>query len=521
MNFPWIIFGLITILRLLIAAFGHVNETESYLLLCSHHLDWGFMEGPAGVPALMRISGILGSHLFILRCFSPLLVLGGSWILWRWISVLRNRETAFWTVIAFNALPLTNAASVVMEGTIVVACCWLAALWISWMLITNKIQKNKISTWLIFGFILAIGTQMTYQIGWLLLLVMIASLGFFQNELPLENESVVAFSGWKKFFGILAALFLLALSWLPIMLWNQHHDGLQFQNMTWDAFWAWAPWENDYFQQLPITWSLLVLVPLLIASICSLSGIWNIENPFFLVGVIPLFLCVNELGHEQVPFALILVTTALFLPLAIELLTQTQKRKIAGLLLLLLFGGSSLLLLVGKISTSTVQESSWDFPSARGVLGVEAVGEQLIKLRKSYADTSGREPFLIAEKPGLAAILGTVIPIDYPERPAAPSVFVAESPALTSQFQLWPNYADATTENATPDPLYTEEKAVSPFLGQDAFYITTEKLDNLPQSITSAFAAVVPLSLTFTLTKNGTPEQLNVYLCQHYQMLTL
>lgn len=521
MNFPWIILGLVTLIRLVLAAGGHLSEVESYLLLCSHHLDWGFVEGPAGVPALMRLSEIFfGYAPLAIRFLSPLFLLGSSWILWCWVAQLCNRRIAYWTVIVFNLLPLANAAGVVMEGTIIVTLCWFAALAVGWKLITNQVEKNKISLWLLFGFILALGTQVTYQVGWLLPLVAIASWSCFQNEIADENKATV-FSGWRKFFGILAAILLLALSWLPIILWNQNHDWLQFQNMTWDSFWSWPPFVTLYFQQLPTAWCLLVFVPFVIAGACCFSGIWNIENPFFLITVIPCFFCVNELGHGKVSFALILVMTGLFLPIAIELLLKIKQRMIVALLLLLVLTCSSLLLLFGKISSSTSQESPWDFPSATGVVGAETAAKQLLQLRITYGDTSGRLPFLIAETPGLAAILGAVLPIHYPELQNAPSVFMSESPALTSQLQYWPNYADATTGNKTPDPLYTEEKEVSPFLGYDAFYITTEKLEEIPQTITGAFSAIIPLSVILSLQNNGQEEELKIYLCQKYQMLSL
>lgn len=520
MNAPWIILGLLTVIRLLFAGLGHFSETESYLLLCSHHLDWGFVEGPAGVPALIGLSRLLGNIPLLIRLFSPLLLLGASSILWRWTMELCNRRVAFWVVMIFNLLPLANAAGVVMEGTMVLLFVWLAALWLGWRLIVNKTQKNKISSWLIFGIILAVGTQVTYQVGFLLPLVIVASLRCFQNETSDGSEVMIISSCWKKFLGIIGASSILALSWLPIFWWNQQHDWLQFQSFTWDSFWAWPPLEEGYFQHLPLVWSLMVLLPLLIAGACSLSGIWNIENPFFLMVVIPLFFCLNELGHGKVSFALILLLTALSLPLAVDYFQQTKKRKRMGLIFSVLLGVSSLLLLFGNIATSANDESVWNFSSASGVIGTEVIAKQLTQLRATYADTS-RPPFLIAETPGLAAILGAALPINYPERSGAPSLFIPESPALTSQFQLWPNYADATSENTNPDPLYTEEKSVSPFLGHDAFYITTEKLEEIPQTITGAFASVVPLSVTFCLTKNGRPEQLNLYLCQHYQMLSL
>ncbi len=596
-NFPWIILSLLTILRLVLAGWGHLSETESYLLLCSHHLDWGFVEGPAGISALMRLSEVLlGNAPLAMRWFSPVLLLGASWILWRLTVALYDKKRAFWTVIIFNLLPLANAAGTVMEGTMLITLSWLAAFYLAWELITQQRQKNKIFPWFLFGLILAIGTQVTYQIGWLLPLVVIASLDYFHNALDAKNAEVVS-SSWRRGSGVLMAISLLGLSWLPLLFWNNNHDWVQWQGMTWDSFWSWPPCEDDYFQCLPLVWALLLLGPFLVVAACYFSRLWMLESPFFLLLLVPFFFGLNELGHDKVPFALLLLVTALFLPSTVDLFFQTKRWQRVGALLLLGIGCCSVLLLLGKISSSTTQESPWNFPSPTGVIGTEAAATQLLQLRATYAEnlsskstdatnncvapvlapsstsgtlsrcapstpcsscnslaparlapaglpwavdpaaatrhvlasanlktgsnTSGRAPFLIAETPGLAAILGAVLPINYPELKDAPSVFIPESPALASQFLFWPHYADAITENTTPDPLYTEEKEVSPFLGHDAFYITTEKLEEIPQTISGAFSAIIPLSVVLSLQNNGQTEELKIYLCQSYQMLSL
>ena len=319
-----------------------------------------------------------------------------------------------------------------------------------------------------------------------------------------------------------------------------------------------------------MAWSCLLLGPLLVGGACYFSELWLLESPFFLLLLLPFFFGLNELGHGKVSFALLLVLTALFLPSTAALFFQNKRWQRVGAVLLIGVACCSVFLLLGKIASSTTQESPWNFPSATGVIGTEAAATQLLQLRATYAEnlsskstdaanncvvpvlapsrtsgtlsrcapstpcssstsatlktgsnTSGRLPFLIAETPGLAAILGAVLPINYPELKDAPSVFIPESPALTSQFQFWPNYADATTEKTTPDPLYTEEKAVSPFLGHDAFYITTEKLEEIPQTISGAFSAIIPLSVVLSLQNNGQIEELKIYLCQSYQMLSL
>lgn len=521
MNFPWIILGGLTLIRLLIGALGHFSEIESYLILCSHHLSWGFIDQAPGIPALIRVVDLLlGASPFAVRCLSSVLLLGLSWILWRWTLAISSRQGAFWAVITLNVLPLVNAASVVMEGAMVGAFFWMMALFSAWRLVTIQHERNRFSVWFVFGLILAMGTQVSYSIGWLFPLMMLAIANVFQYQLFLPKKVVAISRAWEKSAAILLVLGLLALSWLPLIFWNQQHDGLLFQNRTWDSFWSWPPVSGDYFRHLPVAWALCSIIPLLIGILSCFSGKWNLEHPFFLIAVVPFFFCMNDLIHGEAPFALMLVITMLFIPIAVDALIQSVKGKVTGGIVL--FGSAciSLALLFGKMDSSTLQNSVWNFPSAGGVTGVDSIVEQLTKLREIYASTSKTPPFLIAETPGLAALLGAVLPFHYPECPEAPSVFVPESPAFTSQFQLWPNYANATQENVTPDPLYTEEKMVSPFLGKDALYITTEKLEEIPQTITASFASLVPLSCTLSFKKNGTLEQLNVYLCQSYQMMS-
>jgi hypothetical protein len=158
-------------------------------------------------------------------------------------------------------------------------------------------------------------------------------------------------------------------------------------------------------------------------------------------------------------------------------------------------------------------------PSPLGVQGIGDLAGELLSLRRGRTDAKGEQSFLIASTPGLAALLGSKITVDYPERPGAPSVFAAESPSLNSSFSLWPSYPDAVAAGVV-DALYTEEKSASPFLGRNALYITTETREELPQTITGAFGAVGLLK-EVPLTWNGRPVTIRIYQCEDYHTLSL
>jgi hypothetical protein len=92
-------------------------------------------------------------------------------------------------------------------------------------------------------------------------------------------------------------------------------------------------------------------------------------------------------------------------------------------------------------------------------------------------------------------------------------VFVHESPALTSQFGIWPSYADFIETDQPANEFFTEQKGINPFIGRNALYLGS----SLPQTIKGAFAEVQPVRRLKL--PDGTP--LTIFLCLDYQTLPL
>ena len=278
--------------------------------------------------------------------------------------------------------------------------------------------------------------------------------------LPLALIACVYSSGMKvvSWGGIITAFILLLIGWTGPLLWNVRHDWIQWSSVAagFDSIHA-----AGHIFSLGVTVETgVILVPLMVL-LAYRGSFWRW----------PIILGALGLAASS---AVILLNPAL-IP--------------AGL------------------------------PSPVGVHGINEVARTLVSLRDQRLDERGAKPFLIASTSGLAALLGHAVTIEYPERPGSPAVFVAESPSLNSSFALWPCYADAVAK-AVNDPLYTEEKAVSPFLGRNAIYVTTELQDELPQTITGAFQAVGLLQ-DVPLESNGRLLTLHIYQCEHYRALPL
>ena len=258
--------------------------------------------------------------------------------------------------------------------------------------------------------------------------------------------------------GILATIGLLALGWIAPLSWNARHD--------------WIGWSSVAHGFDAITFGSRTVSLGVLVALC---------------GVVAPFLV--RLAYVGRTWALVI------------LVAGVAASSLSGLVMM---------------APSTIPAG---LPSPFGTTGVGELAESVVALQKERPDAKGAHAFLIAPTPGLAALLGSRITLDYPERPGAPSVFAAESPSLNSSYALWPSYADAVAAGVK-DNLYTEEKSASPFLGRNALYITTETKEELPQTITGAFGAVGLLK-ELPIEINGRPQVIRIYQCEDYRSLAL
>ncbi len=303
-----------------------------------------------------------------------------------------------------------------------------------------------------------------YQGPWILFGTLLAVTTLFIQESGILLPAALLFRftthGMKSFpwRGALIALGLLIVGWIPSLVWNARHECLQ----------------------------------------------WSSVAPGF---------DVIRLGGFSCRLGVLVFLSVIPIPFLVHLAHSGKTWKTALLLAFLPLALVSVLFLASPLTIPSF------LPSPIGVRGMGVLSRETLGLRDSRVDAKGNKPFLIASTPGLAALLGERLRIDYPERPGAPSVFAAESPSLNSSYALWPSYPDAVGAGIK-DPLYTEEKSTSPFLGRNALYITAESSSELPQTIKGAFAAVGLLK-EIALTWNGRPVTIRIYQCEDYRTLSL
>lgn len=287
------------------------------------------------------------------------------------------------------------------------------------------------------------------------------------------------------------------LFWLPAGMLLPVSIGLRFIKHGVKSF----PWRG-------VTVALGVL---LLGAIAQLS--WNAKNRWVgWYGVAEGWDTLTLAGH-QFPLGLTVAVSACMVPWLVLLAFRSRAWSIVMLVIAVSCVSVSglWLMMPGMIPAA--------FPSPVGVKGLGRLSETILALRKDRPDPREVPSFLIASTPGLAALLGSRIVTDYPERPGAPPVFAAESPSMNSSYSFWPSYPDAVA-SGKPDNLYTEEKSASPFLGRNALYITTESKEELPQTITGAFGAVALLK-EVPIEINGRTQIIRIYQCEDYRTLSL
>jgi len=265
------------------------------------------------------------------------------------------------------------------------------------------------------------------------------------------------------------------------------------------------------FGEFPLRGSLFALGFLILGWIAPLS--WNAKNRWIgWYGVAPGWDALT-FDSYHVSLGLIVAVAAFLVPWLVVLAFRSRVWSIVMIVIAVACTSASGLWLMVPKTIPTV------LPSPVGVRGLGELTKAVLALQKERPDPKGQPSFLIASTPGLAALLGSRISADYPERPGAPSVFAAESPSMGSSYAFWPSYSDAVAAGK-PDNLYTEEKSASPFLSLNALYITTETKEELPQTITGAFGAVGLLK-ELPIEVNGRIDTIRIYQCEDYRTLSL
>lgn len=481
----------VTVLRWWWLAPQDLPPACAYLALCGYSPAIAYFDGPAGTAVSVALgtrwagAGALGASLLW-----PLFAVMATVALYQMVAPVAGRSTALASAVLVNLLPAFNNAAVtstcamplVMFSIGFLACAWRA------------VNTSSLVWWLAAG-LCAAGALLFDYLAWFLL--------------PALATVLLASHRWRPQLlepGFWVALLpsLAVLAWL--LIWNSEHGWVHFIGGTWQTATTLDP------RQLP-------------------HGLYSAAlgaSPFVLLALATAsFFAWRELRHSRT--AKFLAIPALFAALVAGYLTlRGEPARPAGLLAAALTIPLLAQIPVGPrvLSALFVTAALWTAGSLAlhrppTATATAAVVREIEALRTAHSADPAAPVFLIARDAALASALALHLTDTSFVMPGHPPVYVLESPYADSQYALWPRYdqfvdAPRPTGETSPDP-FTEQDGANPFLWRSALYITPQTADELPQSITAAFAA--HRLLAEITTPSG--QVLRVYLCSEYETLPL
>ena len=465
---------LITALRAAWVLTNEVAPAEAYYWMCSHRLAAGYFDGPAGTAFLVRA---FGENFEMARLFWPVLGFFSSCTAWLFARRIYDAAVAGWCVVFLNLLPVFNTASVEVGPLMPALVSVLAGL-----VFARVAWDGRRWAWAGAGFFFGLALLFRYE-------AILVPAGLVGGALTSARHRTPA-----DIFGILVVAACGVLALLPALLWNASLDWIPVAGGTWKTAWEFRP--APFLESLAgfaMAFSVPVFAAILIALGFLLRSARRHGRAVFIVAACgPAWawaLYVLLRGGDAVSAGLFGVV-----PLAAFAISSVRKHPLATAA-----GG-----FVAAVALLATGYSLWEC----GRVSWKAVAELVRDSGRDLpaADAGG---FFIAEDQNLAAVLGYYLPGEG----SYPPVFVPESPDLSSQFSLWPSYADFVESDRVADEYFQEQKGINPFIGRNAVFLGSD----LPQTIKGAFQDVQPLR------KISAPDgrELTIFLCLGYQTLPL
>lgn len=482
-----------TLLRWLLAATHDLSPAEAYLALCGFTPAIAFFDGPAGTAlsvawgTSLAGAGGLGAALLW-----PVFAAGATVALYFLVCPLAGRPAACGTAVLLNLLPAFNNAAIHPSSAMPVtmfALIFFAAAW-------RAAETPAPTAWIVAG-VAAAGALVFSYAGLFLFPALAPALVFTRRW----RQCLLRPGFWAASLPAAAVLGLL-------LVWNSTHGWVHFIGGTWRTALTLQP-SNLPAGLMTLFLGLSPFVPPALAAgaFFALREAGSAPKarfaafPAVIAGLVALYWLLR--GGDTSASAL--AAAALALPLLAWIPAELSRY--------------SLPLVMISAALWTTATIAWH-PAQPADLN-PSVAREIEALRQEESRRLPSPVFLIAEDAALASALALHLPDHSFATPGHPPVYVPESPFADSQYALWPRYdqfvaAAPDTTPASDDP-FTEQDGINPFLGRSALYVTTQTPDQLPQSVTAAFAAW--RLLAEITTPSG--RILRVYLLGDYQTLPL
>jgi hypothetical protein len=434
--------GALTVLRLIYIGQIELSPDEAYYFEWSQHLDWSyFSKGPGIALALWLSTHIFGDTVFGIRVFSPLLALGTSIIMYRFVRRLYGESPAVWTVLLMNLIPIFQAGALVMTIDPLSIFFWMAAMSAFW----RALEKGPAFSfwWLLTGALIGCGFLAKYT-----------------NAMQLL--SIVLFLAWTPRFrrafrgaGLYVLLAVFALFTIPVIVWNANHAWITLIHLK-----ARGGFDEgmrlrfgDFFVYLLLhlgVYSPLIFLGMLAALVWSWKKARTHMKPRFLLAfTLPLLLMYFGLAFKKAGepnwtgpamLSLAILAVVFWLERA-SVNIRAGRFAVAAMALGALM---SLLTADPEMVRRLGIPLSYDRDPTARLRGWQTAAETVASFRKKFEAAQGSPVFLIANKYQTAATLGFYLPERRLEAPGHPPIYSPVGPFPENQFYYWHRYDEDT-----------------------------------------------------------------------------
>ncbi len=533
-RFLWIFLGVLTLIRYgLIGGTGLLPE-EMYYFQWAENPDWAYYSGGPGVALAIKLgTSLFGETAFGVRFLVPLLGLGASWFLFLLGSKLYNERAGMWAVVLLNLTPIFNAGNVFMGIDILSVFFWSVGLWGVWH-IGDSEGKGKTGWWLFVGLVAGLAFLCEYRNGFFVLLV---GVWLLVCEIRRKQQSETAQNipgGLKYWGGFMGMCLVFLIAAAPVFYWLSQHEWVTLSHVRITGLGggggvqtgAWAGFVGEHL----VWYSPLIFIGVILA-VGSIAWGKNKKRGgreyFLLVFGLPwvlfyFILAFNGQGEitQTIPgwISLGILTVGVWE----ERLARSRRQAAWNI-------GGGLALSVGAVMTVLLFHTDTLRPTGAflryeqdpgGALwGWESATTEVERIRNEFEARMGETVFLIGDSHLTAASIGFYLKEKRPEAPEHPPVYIPESQNIESQFSFWPRY-DAFIPTDDPrklDPFFTEQRAINPFMGRTALFITVQDSEKPTSAIDRGFADWELIAVIEVKRFQISVKTLRVFACYNYQ----
>jgi 4-amino-4-deoxy-L-arabinose transferase-like glycosyltransferase len=519
----WFFIAGLTAIRFTLLGTTDLSFDEAHYWMWSERLAPAyFSKGPGIAFAIRASTALFGDTEFGVRFWSPILGAATSLLIFYFTKKLFGEKSAFWTVIALNAIPLFNVGNLVMTIDPLSIFFWVAAMFTFWLALERT--PKAIGLWGATGLLVGLGFLCKYTNAFeLLSIVLVLALA------PRHRREF-------KRPGLYFLLGAFALCLIPPLIWNYQHTWITLSHLRsrggLDQTFGIRPLEALGF----LAAHFLSFSPLLFLALAwAVAANWRRARQQFKVLFLvwfglPVFLFYLLLSFNDqaapnwdvLAFISLAVLAAAYWAERLEV--SGAARRFLSLAVLLGLGLS-----LFALDTDLLRSANIPFPHHRDpadrVRGWKSAARAVEKIRAELEPKIGEQVFVIADQRDRASEMAFYFNHKRVEGPGHPPVYIVESQDIANQFSFWPRYDqfdEAPPNTPLPDgEVYTEEGGINLFTGRSALYVQSGKSLLVPHNIRAAFQSVERIDTIEVRRFGAKVREWQVFVCRNYRTLPL